>query len=230
MLALATIIMTSCCHSIYPIKSLNTGYAYAMTSEEDVEIREQIHIFLTEKELVNADYSVISINSYKPFTILPFQKIFIKKMNKKFFAQAVKKTYEEGGNAVLVTSPGTFAVLNVTNWNGHEPKASFENPIFDTGAMDAIKASDLRSKKRRERVLVENTLMDEIETNISCAKTLEEIAFIREKNQALADYNLEKPQKGITKAVNKNVKKLNAKEKAIKKLAEKKAKEAAKKK
>lgn len=221
-------VLSSCSNSIYPIKSLNTGYAYAMNSESNIEIRDHIHIFLSEQPLTNVDYEIISLNAYKPFVFIPSQKLLVKKMNKKFFAKAVTNAYEEGGNAVLITTPGFYNVLNVTDWKGNEPVESFENPIFDTEAMDVVKAEGFTKKKRRERVLAVNTLMNEIEMNTELARNFEEVDFIRGKVKVLSDYNSIKPSSSTSKAIEKYYKKLNSKEKQIRKKLEKEAKKAAK--
>ncbi len=222
--AIAAILLSSCAHSIYPVKSLNNGYAVEMRNAKEIEIRDNMVILLSEKELANADYEIISLNAFKPATFLPIKKLFIKKMNRKFFEAAAKKAHEQGGNAVLITAPGFYNVLNVTNWNGQKPAQSFQNPIYDTEAMDVLKNGHLREAKRSVRTRAEKALIEEIEENLSYASNFDEVNFIRTKIQALSDYNLEKPNKNITKAVNKYSKKCNALDKKIQRAIDKAAK------
>ncbi len=136
-------LVCSSCHSIYSIESLYDNYNSRMRSEEELEIKGKVIIYFTENE-IHSNYSIISVNTYKPFCLLPFNSIFTKKMNKKFLSQAVKKAYEEGGNAILVRAGGFYYVLNLENWNADDaPAASFVNPIYKTKYSDIVASGAL---------------------------------------------------------------------------------------
>lgn len=228
-MAVMASVLTSC-HSVYSLKSLNVNYAYQMDSEKEAEIRDKIYIFNNEKD-IKGEYDILSINAYYPSWICQpmsiFHSAYEKKIRKKFYAEAVKKTFEEGGNAVLIVAPGYFKVLDVTKWDA-EPENKFNNPIFDTEAMDRVKNGNLRKQKRAVRVRAESALIDDIDANISFAHTLDETKMIREKIKVLSDYNLQKPSASLTKKINKFGKKVNSKEKSIKRKMAKKAKTAKK--
>lgn len=210
-------ICSSCSHQVYSVESMYNNYNSRMKSDEELAIKGKVHVYFNEKD-IKSDYDIISVNAYKPFVI--FQSSLVKKMNKKFLAEAVKKAYEEGGNAILVKSAGAFFVLNLTNWNADDaPAATFKNPIFDTKYSDLVKSGKLATMKRGERVRTEKAFTDEIEANIENVKTLDEVKAVRDKVVVLSNYNLtlKHSKKSIEKAVKKYNKKLNRAEKKIKK-------------
>lgn len=212
-----SVFFSSCSHQIYSVESMYNNYNSRMKSDEELSIKGKVHIYFNEKD-IKSDYSIISVNTYKPFAL--FKPTFVKKMTKKFLAEAVKKAYEEGGNAILIMGAGEFFVLNLTNWNADDaPAASFENPIFNTKYSDLVKSGALSSMKRSERVRTEKAFTDEIEANIENVKTLDEVKAVRDKVVVLSNYNLtlKHSKKSIEKAVKKYNKKLNRAEKKIKK-------------
>ncbi len=231
-ITLAVVFLSSCCHTIYPIASLEQNYHAQMRSTEDLEIKSKVQIYFSEKD-IKSDYTIISSNGYQPFCILPFKFIQEKKQSKKFLASAVKKAYEQGGNAILVRTTGLYYVLNLTNWNADDvPAATFINPIFNMDKANEIKSGTLANMKRSERTRIENSFIDEIEANLQNIYELEEIKVIREKIKILSDYNLtlKNPKKSIEKVVKKGTMKCKMKEKSIIRKAEKAAKAAAEKK
>lgn len=222
-------LFSSCAHSVYPFEQLSNNYNLRMNSEEDLSIKSKVNIYFNEKD-IPGEYKIISVNSYKPFCLLPFQSILIKKMNKKFLSEAVKKAYEEGGNAILVKAAGHFYVLNLENWVADDMlSATFVNPIFDTSNMDIIKSGKVQGMKRGERIRTENKFIDEIKSNVDNIRDLNEIPIIREKITVLTNYNLtlKHPKSSIEKVVKKMVKKTNRAEKKIKKQLAKQAKKKA---
>jgi len=220
--AVASMLLSSCAHSIYPVEAMYTNYALQMRSTEDLEVKSKVQIYFKEAD-IKGEYNIVSCNTYNP-AAFPIKACEDKKMIKKFLAGATRKAYELGGNAILVKSAGFYWVLNLKDWNEENaPKVDFVNPIFDMKYADLIKSSEMNKMKRGERVRTEKAFMDEIEANIENVNELDEVKAIRKKIDVLSSYNLKlkNPKSSIEKAVKKDTKKLNRAEKKIKKRIEK---------
>lgn len=219
--AIAVITFSSCSHSIYPVESLYANYNAQMRNKTDLEIKSKVKIYFNEKD-INGEYTIISINSYKPFSLFPLKSLQEKKLQKKFLSEAAKQAYTVGGNAILINSTaganGSFIVLNLVNWNSDdETAAEFINPIYNMDKANKIKNGLPADIKRSERTRIENALIDEIESDLQNIYELAEIEVVREKIRILSNYNLtlKKPKKNIDKAVTKGTVKCNVKEKII---------------
>jgi len=223
LLCVAAVVLTSCAHSVYPLESLYSNYNNRMRSQEDLTLKANVWIYFSEKD-IPCEYNIISANTYNPFTFLPFHGIKVKKMNKKFLEQAVKKADEEGGNAILVQSAGFFYVLNMPEREGIEaPTANFINPIFDMKYANLVGGKAINSMKRQERTRTVKAFMNEIEANIEYIQDKEELKTMRKKLDILSRYNLKQdhPKKSIDKFVRKKTRKMNIIEKKINKKAAK---------
>ena len=230
-ISIVAFLFSSCAHSVYPTMSLYNKYNSQMTSDEELAIKGQVNIYFNEND-VDGEYEIVSLNTYKPFCLLPFHSLQVKKMTKKFLKQAVLKAYEEGGNAVLVKSAGFFYVLNLKNWVANDSwTKNLFNPIFNTKLSEKIQSGTLASMKRADRVRVEKSFIDEIKSNIDNILTLEEVEAVRKKIAVLSDYNhkLDRPLKAYEKVIEDFTDDCNSIEKKIQKDAEKKAKAEAKK-
>jgi len=217
LLCVAAVVLTSCAHSVYPLESMYTNYNNRMRSQEELKLKANVWIYFNEKE-IPCEYNILSANTYNPFCLLPFHSIKVKKMNKKFLEQAVKKADEEGGNAILVQSAGFFYVLNMPNREGVEaPSAYFVNPILDMKYADIVGGKDINSMKRKERTRTLKAFMDEIESNVEYIQDKEEVKVMRKKLDILSRYNLKQdhPKKSIDKFVRKQTRKINRIEKSI---------------
>ncbi len=220
LLMLAIMLLPSCAHHVYPTKTMYTNYNLRMTSQNDREIKSKVRVYMSEAE-IQGEFKVLSVNLYSPFSFVFFHDHILKK---KFLEKATKKAYEEGGNAVLISAPGYFKVLNIIGWDSDDAAIEdYNNPIFDTESMDIVGSGQLATMKRSDRKRHENEFMDEISAQISYAKELKEVEMLRTKVKVLNDYNLtlKRPNKSIEKAVKKDTKKLNRMEKKIKKQASK---------
>jgi len=220
--AVASLLFSSCAHSIYPVEAMYTNYVLQMRSNEDLEVKSKVQIYFKEAD-IKGEYTIISCNTYNP-AAFPVKACKDKKMVKKFLAGATRKAYELGGNAILVKSAGFYFVLNLKDWNEENaPKVNFINPIFDMKYADLVKSDEMNKMKRGERVRTEKAFMDEIEANIENVRELDEVKAIRKKIEVLSNYNLKlkNPKSAIEKAVKKDTKKLNRAEKKIKKNIEK---------
>ena len=225
----AAMLFAGCAHSVYPLDVMYNHYNNRMQSPEDLAVKANVWIFFNEKD-IPGEYAIISANTYRPFCLLPFQSIRVKKMNKRFLQQAVKQADKEGGNAVLVHGAGIFYVLDMKNREGLvNPTANFVNPILDMKKADVLLSGSLETMKRGERNRIVNAFMDEIDSNIDYLHTTEEIAAVREKIDVLSRYNLKakSPKKSIDKFVRKKTRKVNNVEKKLAKQAAKQAKQAA---
>ena len=233
-LALIGAILTSCTYKIYPTQDMAFNYNMRMNTQEELEAKAKVKIFLNEED-VKGDYQVIAYLSYKPFTI----PVIMNKRNKtirKFYEKAVMKANELGGNGIIVMGGGVIVggvckVINITNWDADaEQSASFVNVIFDRTMLDKFNSGAVASENKSAQKRDENTFKAEIKYNLRYAKTLDEISIIKEKIDAYEKYNqsLEKPKSYLTK----DVKKLRAlfvgAEKKVNILVKREAKKAAK--
>lgn len=208
-LACVVLMLGSCNSYVFTTKSFYDGYVKTMNSKDENELLEKIHILLTQKELIHADYEVISMNIYAPNALFRFG--FIEKMENRFFAKAVEKAEEEGGNAVLISSPGCYSVLKVTNWNGHKPEQLFENPIYSTEDLDALLTFSGKMNSI-EYANLKHKCIKGIESNIRYARNTDEIAFIRKKIDALSEFNSNNPKANLTISIKQISKDLDKKE------------------
>lgn len=219
----AAALLSSCAHSVYPLDALYSNYNSRMRSPEELAIKANVWIYFNEKD-IPSEYTIISVNTYSPFCLLPFKGIRVKKVNKLFLEQAVKQADKEGGNAVLIRGGGFFYVINMKDRDGIEaPAANFENPILDMKNADIVKSGSVETMKRGERTRTINAFMDEIESNIDYLQTAEEIAAVRKKIEILSRYNQKSknPKKSIDKFVRKKTRKVNSTEKKLSKQASK---------
>ncbi|MBP3440178.1 MAG: hypothetical protein J6K24_02875 [Tidjanibacter sp.] len=110
---LFSMVLATSCTSVYNTSTLNNKYDNRMGLYRGVQSK--IGIYLAEND-IPYEYEVISINRYKPFTLLGFipyvgtyfQK---KKMTKTFYKKAVLKADSERGDAVYITAPGDYKVI-----------------------------------------------------------------------------------------------------------------------
>ncbi len=217
LLGVAAAVLAGCSHSVYPLESMYSNYNNRMRSEEELNLKANVWIYFSEKDIPCA-YDIISLNTYNPFSLLPFHGIKVKKMNKKFLEQAVKQADKEGGNAILIQSAGFFYVLNMPEREGIEaPTAHFINPIFDMKYADLVGGKEINSMKRKERTRTVKAFMDEIEANAGYIRDKEEVKTMRKKLDILSRYNLKQthPKKSIDKFVRKQTRKINRIEKSI---------------
>lgn len=228
LVCVAAMALAGCAHSVYPLDVMYSNYNNRMQSPEDQKLKTDVWIYFTEKD-IPGEYAIISANTYHPITLLPFNGIRVKKMNKRFLEQAVKQADKEGGNAILVQGGGFFYVLNIKNKSGLQPPvANIVNPILDMKTADIVKGGEIKKMKRADQARTVNTFMDEIASNIDYVQTKEEISAVRKKISILSNYNqkIKNPKKAIDKFVRKQTRKVNQIEK---KLAKQKARAKAKK-
>ena len=224
------LVMTSCSFQVYSTKGMAENYALRMDTKEELEVKSKVKIFLNESD-VKGEYEVLSFVTYSPFTI-PVVMSHQKQITKKFYEKAAMKAHQLGGNGLIVIAGGYFKVINLKNWVADDvTPATFVNVIFDRTLMDKFANGSVaklakNSEKRRE----ESAFKAEIESNISAAKELKEVKFVREKISALEKYNssLAKPKSSITKDVEDLRGALSKVEKKIKARLKREAKKAAK--
>lgn len=218
-------IFSSCAHTLYPTDTLTYNYGMKMMSDEELQIKARVLVFMSEKE-IKGDYSVISVNSYTPLNI-PIIYTTKSQIKKKFFKKAVIKADEQGGNGIIVTAPGFYKVIKIMNWDSDSAKPeTFVNLIFDKTVMNKFSNGEVAKMSKSDVKRYEAMFPEEIKLNIKSAKTLEEVAVIREKLAVLEAYNdsLNKPKSSIAKETEEMEKSLNTLEKRIQKKIAKEAK------
>lgn len=201
-------IMTSCTHRAYQAKSMQNYYDLRMDTKEELEIKNQVKIFLSEND-VTGDYTILSYNIYKPVTapiIMPIKG----KIHKKFYEKAVKKAYQQGGNAIITTGGmydgGMYKVIDLHDWDSDNESASkYVNSIFDVSLMNLFNSGTVKNAANHKVKRYVTEFSDEINFNLKCAHTSQEMKIIGDKIEALRRYNnsLAKPQKSITNRLKK---------------------------
>ena len=232
LLALTALIplLASCSYQIYPTSDMTFHYNARMNTEEELDAKAKVKIFLNESD-IKGDYEVVAYLSYKPFTI----PVIMNKKNKtirRFYEKAVLKANELGANGIIITGGGVAGggfckLINLTDWDAEaEQGAAFVNPILDRKLLDKFLSGEVASKGKAERKRTEDMFKSEIKGNLRYAKTLEEADIIKEKINAYEKYNasLERPKSSITK----DVKKFRSAHKAIVKKINRNLKKAAK--
>lgn len=217
-----TLIFSSCAHTLYSPEIMEYNYNMKMKSPEELTAKAQVRIFLSEKD-VKGDYTIISINTYNPFTI-PLIVNYKNKMSRRFYQRAVMKAQEQGGNGIIITSAGMYKVINITAWDADaEAPAQYVNAIFDATLMNKFIDGQVANAKKADVKRHESSLCDEIQWNIKEATNIDEVEFIKKKIATLKSYNasLKKPKSSLTKVVEKSEKTLLKVEKKIRKKMEK---------
>lgn len=229
-LAIASVfVFASCSYQLYPTKDMAFNYDMRMNTEEELSAKAKVKIFLNESD-VKGEYKVLSYLTYKPFTI-PIFMSHKGQVKKKFYEKSVMKAYELGGNGIIIMSGGDCKIIDIVNWDSDaEGSATFVNVIFDRTLMDKFINGEVSKEGKKEKKQSETAFKTEIENNIKYAKTLEEVAFIREKIDVYQKYNssLEKPSSSINKTVTVLQEALNVMEKKIKIKLQREAKKAEK--
>ena len=192
---------------VFTSESFFEGYVETLNSKNKNDLLDKIYILLTQQELVHADYELISWNVF----VADNKEI----LKTQFFAKAAEKADEEGGNAVLINSPGCYSVLKVKNWNGHEPEKLYENPIFNNKTINELIAFNPKKFKTSKYSALKYSCVMEIEGNIRCARNQEELDFIRKKIETLSKFDENNPKADLSISTRKLTKELQKKEKKL---------------
>ncbi len=203
-----TVIFTSSCsHRMYNSKVLQGNYDIRMDSKEELNVKGKIRIFLSEKD-VQGDYEVISLNSYKPFTIPIFMSVK-GQTNKKFYEKATKKAYEQGGNGIIILTSGNYKVISLYDWDSDNAVSEkFVNAILDKTLLNRFKSGEIAKLAPREVKRFVTDLDNEIRFNLKAMKTSQEANVVKDKILALQAWNSSqtKPDKTLTKKIEAYVK------------------------
>lgn len=97
---------TSCSYRAFPVEALDRGYRDSMITEAEVETMSDVPIFLSEKD-VPEGYKLISFAEFRPFAKSAAASAG------QFYKKAVLKTREAGGNALIITGPGQFKIIEI---------------------------------------------------------------------------------------------------------------------
>lgn len=196
-------LLSSCSFQIYPTQDMSFNYNKKMVTAEELTAKNSVKIFLNERD-IQGEYQTISYVTYSPYTI----PVFLNKRNqtiKKFYAKAVMKAYELGGNGIIVTGGGYCKVIKLLNWEAETKQATFVNVIFDRTLMDKFLNGTVAAEKKADRSRYEKAFKTEIKSNLRYATGLDEVAFIQEKINAYEKYteSFERQKKSIIKDVTK---------------------------
>ena len=99
-------IATSCSYRVYTVNSLRANYTLGMQTPEELEAKEDVHIYLSDQE-VPGNYNIIAFAESRPILPVAIQS----QQLKNFYKQAVLKAKELGGDGIIVTAVGQFKVI-----------------------------------------------------------------------------------------------------------------------
>lgn len=218
-------VMLSSCTAVYNHRTLQGNYDLRMNTKEELEIKGKTRIYLSEKD-IEGDYDIISFNRYTPFHSSTLScrahdvsGIFLKpQMRKKFYEKAIKKAYELGGNAIIVTGIGTYTVISVNNWDSDNAEAAqYVNSILDTSILDKFTSGEIDKYSPREVKRYVSDLNNEIKFNLKSVKTSQEASVLEKKINALLNWNnsQKKPNSKLSKQLLANKKVFAQKQKRI---------------
>ncbi len=221
MVLIMGVMSSSCTHYIYNVPSLKANYDSRMTSPEDLEIKSKVKIFTSEND-IKGDYELLSFNYWMPWPrLFPFAKPWVNRTTKRFYQKATQIAYQEGGNAIIITSPLNYKVIRLLNFDEESVEIEkYRSYVFDTKTMDLFKLGIIATMPRAEKKKNIDMYEGEIEANVSNLLYLPEVIMVREKIKVYNDYNnsLKHSKSSIEKFTKKQTKKLNAKEKKIKRM------------
>ena len=221
MVLIMGVMSSSCTHYIYNVPSLKANYNSRMTSPEDLEIKSKVKIFTSEND-IKGDYELLSFNYWMPWPrLFPFAKPWVNRTTKRFYQKATQIAYQEGGNAIIITSPLNYKVIRLLNFDEESVEIEkYRSYVFDTKTMDLFKLGIIATLPRAEKKKNIDMYEGEIEANVSNLLYLPEVIMVREKIKVYNDYNnsLKHSKSSIEKFTKKQTKKLNAKEKKIKRM------------
>ena len=102
-------IATSCSYRVYTVNALRANYTLGMQTPEEMDAKENVHIYLSEQE-VPGNYNIIAFVESRPVLPVAIQS----QQLKNFYKQAVLKAKELGGDGIIVTAVGQFKVIKFT--------------------------------------------------------------------------------------------------------------------
>jgi hypothetical protein len=187
-LAIATITFSSCAHVLYSPETMEYYQNIRMKSQDELLTKARVKVYTSEKD-VPGNYEVVAVNVYNPFRF-PIFMSYRKQMTKKFYQKAITKAYEQGGNGIIVTAAGLYKVINITDLDtDNVTQATYINPIFDRYLMDKFGDGEISKTNSAGMKRFEADFMDEINSNIKTAKTIDETDFVAQKLGVLETYN-----------------------------------------
>lgn len=214
-LLIGMVVASSCSYNIYPKSTLDFNYDMKMTTQEELETKSNIHIFLSDADIHN-EYEVLAFVQYKPMIAIPIIAPERAQQLKKFYKKAVLKAQDLGGNGIIVTSVGGFKVIDIPALKEVPvTTAPVVSPIFRSVVLDKFENGAINSAEERQRVKYITMLEDEIESNLKACKTMEELDYISKKVDTLKNYYATSQKS--TKAIEKKMQAYDASVAAVEK-------------
>lgn len=105
----ACMLLSSCATRVFQNSEMQSHYESRMTSKKEKALKQDIRIFLSEKEVPN-NFEVISIVRYRPFHFPIFWQEY-KKVRKKMYKNAVTNADKQGGNGVIIMDSNHYKVI-----------------------------------------------------------------------------------------------------------------------
>ena len=188
------------CHTVYDARVMRANYDIRMNTPEKLEIKGKVRLFTSDAE-IPGKYEVISYNIYNPFRI-PLLLSRKYQYHKRFYDNAVRKAYKQGGNGVVIQSGGYYKVINIIDWDSDNAEAAeFVNSILDRTLLDIFASGDIKKMSPRQIGRYKRDMVNEIYYNLRAAMSSEEVKVIGEKIEALDNWNnsLQTPEKKLAK-------------------------------
>lgn len=214
-------ICSGCSNRVFPVNTMEMNYSMKMNSKHDRETKSKVKIFYKETD-VHGEYDVLSVNRYSPWFSIPIILPADKQIERKFLMNAVKTTYKQGGNGIIVTAPGFYKSIYIKSFDSDSERPSEEiNIIKDITLQNTFLSGKLTNEKP---VVIKQYLKlaeQEVDVNTKYANTIEEVEIIRNKIKVYEKFNesLRSPDKSFTESMENYSKKLNRIEKRMKKQA-----------
>ena len=219
--------MLSSCAIQTPIAKMEKNYEKRMSTSEELNAKARVKVFYNEKD-VPCDYSVLSLIKYKPLT-MPIFMPEKGKMNKKFIKKAVLKADEIGANAIIIQGMGFAKAISAPGLKVDIAEEDVQNTLGVSYLYGQFTDGTIANLSKKEKAKLVNTFEDEIKNNIESCKTLEDVAYISRKIDALEKHLVAEGKKtSNVKSFREDLSKVEAKivkrENRAKKVAESKAK------
>ena len=152
------------CHTVYDARVMRANYDIRMNTPEKLEIKSKVRLFTSDAE-IPGKYEIISYNLYNPFRI-PLLLSRKYQYNKRFYDNAVRKAYKQGGNGVVIQAGGYYKVINIIDWDSDSEKAAeFVNSILDRTLLEVFASGEIQKMTPRQVGRYKRDMVNEIYYN-----------------------------------------------------------------
>ena len=220
-------LLLSSCAIHTPIASMEQYYEKKMSSSDELFAKSNIKIFYNEID-VPCEYTVLALIKYEPLLFPPFMTEK-GKMTRKFLKKTVLKANELQADAIIIQGMGFAKAIIAPELRGNSSDDNILLTLRRSYLLEQFTDGSIANLSKKETAKLAKSFANEIEDNIKDCKTLEDVAYVTQKIDALEKYlvaegknthSLKEFREDLSKIETKIIKK----EKRAKKIAEGKAK------